>query len=151
MLFLQVILYSSSFVGALKNEILEAALELCQLKLSRSHQIFSNSGQNAKIILLLLTVLWFFAAFSFYFMQARVDWILINFGTQVIKKKRPIRPVFPDYLSVSYDYGFNDFQRYWFPWFSVWNNSEKSVKVSVLIAIWPSIWPQSCIMAAFRQ
>ena len=24
---------------------------------------------------------------------------------QVIKKKRPVRPVFPDYLSVSYDYG----------------------------------------------
>ena len=38
-------------------------------------------------------------------MQARVDWILIIFGTQVIKKKQPLRPVFPDYLSVSYDYG----------------------------------------------
>ena len=38
-------------------------------------------------------------------MQARVDWILIIFGIQVIKKKRPGRPVFPDYLSVSYDYG----------------------------------------------
>ena len=38
-------------------------------------------------------------------MQARVDWVLIIFGTQVIKKKRPVRPVFPDYLSVSYDYG----------------------------------------------
>ena len=29
---------------------------------------------------------------------------LIIFGTQVIKKKRPVRPVFPDYVSVSYDY-----------------------------------------------
>ena len=38
-------------------------------------------------------------------MQARVDWVLKIFGTQVIKKKRPVRPVFPDYLSVSYDYG----------------------------------------------
>ena len=38
-------------------------------------------------------------------MQAGVDWVLIIFGTQVIKKKRPVRPVFPDYLSVSYDYG----------------------------------------------
>ena len=38
-------------------------------------------------------------------MQAHVDWVLIIFGTQVIKKKRPVRPVFPDYLSVSYDYG----------------------------------------------
>ena len=37
-------------------------------------------------------------------MQACVDWVLITFGTQVINKKRPVRPVFPDYLSVSYDY-----------------------------------------------
>ena len=37
-------------------------------------------------------------------MQARVDWVLIVFGTQAIKKPRPVRPVFPDYLSVSYDY-----------------------------------------------
>ena len=33
-----------------------------------------------------------------------MDWVLIIFGTQVIEKKRPVRPVFPDYLSVSYDY-----------------------------------------------
>ena len=33
-----------------------------------------------------------------------MDWVPIIFGTQVIKKKRPARPVFPDYLSVSYDY-----------------------------------------------
>ena len=37
-------------------------------------------------------------------MQARVDWVLIIFGTQIIKKKWPVWPVFPDYLSVSYDY-----------------------------------------------
>ena len=37
-------------------------------------------------------------------MQVRVDWVLRIFGTQVIEKKRPVRPVFPDYLSVSYDY-----------------------------------------------
>ena len=42
--------------------------------------------------------------FCLYFMQAHVDWVLIVFGTQVIKKKRLDRPVFPDYLSVSYDY-----------------------------------------------
>ena len=41
-------------------------------------------------------------------MQARVDWVLIIFGTQKKKKKRPVRPVFPDCLSVSYDYGFID-------------------------------------------
>ena len=33
-----------------------------------------------------------------------MDWVLIIFATQVITKKRPVRPVFPDYLSVSYDY-----------------------------------------------
>ena len=38
-------------------------------------------------------------------MQARVDWALIILRTQVIKKKRPVRPVFPDYLSASYGYG----------------------------------------------
>ena len=35
MLFLQFLLYSSSFVGALKIEIPEAALELCQLKIKQ--------------------------------------------------------------------------------------------------------------------
>ena len=33
-----------------------------------------------------------------------MDWVLIILGTQVIKKKKPVRPMFPDYLSVSYDY-----------------------------------------------
>ena len=39
-------------------------------------------------------------------MQACIDWVLIIIGTQVIKKKQSVQPVFPDYLSVSYDYGF---------------------------------------------
>ena len=30
-------------------------------------------------------------------MQACVDWVLIIFETQVIKKKRPVWPLFPDY------------------------------------------------------
>ena len=33
-----------------------------------------------------------------------MNWVLIIFRTQVTKKKRPVWPVFPDYLSVSYDY-----------------------------------------------
>ena len=49
----------------------------------------------------------FLALGCLYFMQARVDCVLIIFGTQVIKKKRPVRSVFPDYLSVSYEYGHN--------------------------------------------
>ena len=43
-------------------------------------------------------------------MQARVDWVLKIFGTQVTKQKRPVRPVFSDYLSVSYDYAQNELQ-----------------------------------------
>ena len=35
MLFLQFVLYSSSFVGNLKNEIPEAAMELCQLRIEQ--------------------------------------------------------------------------------------------------------------------
>ena len=35
MFFLQFMFYSSSFVGALKNEIPQAALELCQLKIKQ--------------------------------------------------------------------------------------------------------------------
>ena len=38
-------------------------------------------------------------------MQARVDWVLIIFTTQVIKKKRPVRPVFPDYISLLLEHG----------------------------------------------
>ena len=33
-----------------------------------------------------------------------MDWVLKICGTQVTKEKRPVWPVFPDYLSVSYDY-----------------------------------------------
>ena len=40
-------------------------------------------------------------------MQARVDWVLIIFETQVIKKKWLVRPMFPDYFSVSYEYSLN--------------------------------------------
>ena len=43
-----------------------------------------------------------------YFMQADMDWVLKIFGTQVIKKKQLVRFVFPDYLSVSYDYDWKD-------------------------------------------
>ena len=54
----------------------------------------------------IILVLWFPAAFCLYSMQDGVDWVLIILGTRIIKKKRPVRPVFPDYLSVSYKYAF---------------------------------------------
>ena len=37
-------------------------------------------------------------------MQARIDWVLIICGTQVIKKTRSVQPMFLDYLSISYYY-----------------------------------------------
>ena len=100
MLFLQFMLYSSSFVGTLvKNEIPEAALELCQLnikQLSPDILKFRTKHEDNPFTLNCSVVP---------HMQGRVDWILIILGAQVIKKKRPVRPVLPDYLSVSYDYG----------------------------------------------
>ena len=53
MLFLQFMLYSSSFVGTLKNEIPEAALELCQLKIKQLSSDILKLGQSTKTILLL--------------------------------------------------------------------------------------------------
>ena len=98
-------LYPSSFVGTLKNEIPGAALELCQLKLKQFPPEILKFSTKHEVILLLSTVLWFVALVCLYLMQACVDWVLIIFGTHVIEKKRPVRPVFPDYLSISYDYG----------------------------------------------
>ena len=106
MLFLQFILYSSSFVGTLKNEIPGAALELCQLKLKQFSLDILKFSIKHEVILLLSTVLWFLALICLYLMQARVDWVLIIFGTQVIKKKRSVRLVFPNYLSIFYGHDF---------------------------------------------
>ena len=78
MLFLQFVQYSSSFVGTPKNEIPGAALELCQLKIKQfSPGIlkFSTKHEDNPFTLNCL-----------YFMYDRVDWFLIIFGTQVIKK-----------------------------------------------------------------
>ena len=94
MFFLQFIVYSSSFVGTLvKNEIPEAALELCQLNINQlSPDIlkFRTKHEDNQDNPFTLTVLWFLAAFCLYLMQARVDWVPIIFGTQVIKKKWPV-------------------------------------------------------------
>ena len=103
MLFLQFILYSSSFVGTLKNETPGAALELCQLKVKQFSPgiLFSIKHEYNPFTLNFFMVL---ALFCLYFMQARLDWVLIIFGTQVKKKKRPVRAVFLVCLSISYDY-----------------------------------------------
>ena len=104
MLFLQFVLYSSSFVGTLKNEILGAALKLCQLQIEHFSPGILKLNTKHEDIFFTLNCLRFPTLFCLYSMQARVDWVLRIFGTQVAKKKRSVRPVFPDYLSVSYDY-----------------------------------------------
>ena len=95
MLFLQFILYSLSIFGTLKNEIPGAALKLCQLKLKQfSSDILKFSTKHED------------NPFTLYLMQDRVDWVLTIFGTEFIKEKQPVQPVFPDNLFVSYDYAF---------------------------------------------
>ena len=105
MFFLQFVPYLSSFVVTLKKEIPEAALELCQLKIKQCSPgilKFSKRHEDNPFTFNYSMVPHFFCL---YFMQVRIDWVLRIFGTQVTKKKRPVRPVFSGYLSVFYDYG----------------------------------------------
>ena len=89
MLFLHFLLYSSSYVGTIKNETLEATLELCQLKIKQFSpdkiQIFKFSTKHEDNLFTLNFSMIPHALFL-YSMQARVDWVLIIFETQVIKK-----------------------------------------------------------------
>ena len=85
MLFFQFILYLSSFVGILKKEIPGAPPELWHLKSKFSPYIlkFKTKHDDNLFNLNCSTV----PRSCLYFMQARVDWVRIIFGTQVIKKK----------------------------------------------------------------
>ena len=60
MLFLHFILYSPFFVATLKNEVVGAALEPCQLKIKQFSQDILKFSTKRKYNLLLLTVLWLF-------------------------------------------------------------------------------------------
>ena len=97
-------LYSSSFVGTLKNEIPEAVLELCQLKIKQlSPDIlkFRTKHKDKPFILNCSVVP---RSFLFVFHAGLRGLGSNNFRNTSYKKRRPVRPVFPDYLSVSYDY-----------------------------------------------
>ena len=108
MFFLQFMLYSSSSVGTLiKREIPEAAPELCQLKdkqFSPDILKFRTKHKYNQDNPFTLNCSVVPCNFRLYFMQARVDWVLIIFVTQAVKKKQPVLPLFPDYPSVSYEY-----------------------------------------------
>ena len=105
MLFLQFVQYSLSFAGTPKNEIPGAALELCQLKLKQfSPDIlkFSTKHEDNPFTLNCYMVPCTFL-FIFYAGSRRLS--SNNFRNSSYKKIRPVRSVFPDYVSVSYDYG----------------------------------------------
>ena len=104
MLFLQFVQYSSSFVGTLKNEIPGTALELCQLKIKQFLPDILKFRRKHEDNPFTLNCYMVPCTFLFYFMQTSGDWVLLIFGTQVLKNKRPVWPVLPDYLSVSYDW-----------------------------------------------
>ena len=104
MLFLQFVQYLSSFVVTPKNEIQGAALELEIKQFSPEIHKFSTKHEDNPFDLNYYKVPSTFL-FIFHAGSGRLDWALIIFGTQLIKKIRPVRPVFPDYLSDSYDYG----------------------------------------------
>ena len=98
MLFLQFMLYSSSFVGTLvKNEIPEAALELCQLNIKQlSPDILKfktkhGDNQDNHFTLNCFVVC---RSFLFIFHAGLVDWVLIIFGTQVTRKNGRFGPCF---------------------------------------------------------
>ena len=78
-------------------------MKLYQLKIKQFSPEIVKFSTKQEDNLFTLNCLWFLALFCLYFIQARGDWALIIFGSQVIKKKRPVRSVFSGYLSVSYD------------------------------------------------
>ena len=115
MLFLRFMLYSF-YVHILcwcsKNEILEAALELCQLKikqLSPNILKFRTKHEHNPFTFNCSVVS---RSFLFVFHAGSRGLGSNNFRNSSYKKPRPVRPVFPDYLSVSYDYGFSIYLRY---------------------------------------
>ena len=73
MLFLQFMLYSSSFVGTLKNEIPGAALELCQLKIKQFSSGILNFSTKQGDNPFTLNRYMVPRTFYLYFMQAHVD------------------------------------------------------------------------------
>ena len=106
-------LYSSSFVDTLiKNEIPEVAMELWQLKIKQlSPDIlkFRTKHEDNPFTLNCSVVP---RSFLFVFHAGSRGLGSNNSRNSSYKKTRPVRPVFPDYLSVSYDYTQSDLKLY---------------------------------------
>ena len=108
MLFLQFMLYSSSFVGTLvKNEIPEAALELHQLKIKQlSPDIlkFRTKHEDNQDNPFTLNCFVVSRSFLFIFHAGPRGLDSNNFRDSSYKEKTAGSARVPDYLSVSYDY-----------------------------------------------
>ena len=108
MLFLQFMLYSSSFVGTpIKNEIAEAVMELCQLKIKQlSPDIlkFRTKHEDNQDNPFALNCFVVSHSFLFIFHAGPRGLGSNNFRDSSYKGKPAGWPLFPDYLSVSYDY-----------------------------------------------
>ena len=98
MLFLQFMLYSSSFVGTLiKNEIPEAAMELCQLKIKQlSPDILKFRTKHEDNQDNPFTLNCFVVSRSFLF--------IFHAGSRGLGSNNFRNSSYKDYLSVSYDY-----------------------------------------------
>ena len=94
MLFLQFVLYLSSFVGTKKIEIPGAVLEPCQIKVKQLSPDILKFSTKHKDNPFTLNCSMFPCTFCLYFMPACVDWVLIFFGAQVTKKKWLVWPMF---------------------------------------------------------
>ena len=105
MLFLQFVLYSSSFVGTLKNEIPGAAPELRQLKIEQFSPDILKFSTKYKGNPLTLNFSKVSRTFLFIFYAGSRGLGSKNFWNSSYREKRAVRHMFPDYLSVSYDYG----------------------------------------------
>ena len=104
MLFSQFMLYSPSFVDTLKNEIPEAALELCHLKSKQFSPDIPKFRQKHEDNPFTLNCSMVPRSFLFIFHAGSRGLSSYVFRNSSYKEKTAGSTVFPDYLSVSYDY-----------------------------------------------
>ena len=108
MLFLQLTLYSSSFVGTRENENPGAAMEPCQLEIKQLSPDILKFSTEHKDNPFTLNCSMVPRTFLFIFHAGSRRMGSNNFWNSSYKENRPVRPVFLDYLSVSYDYVYTE-------------------------------------------
>ena len=108
MLFLQLILYSSSFIGTRENENPGAAMKPCQLEIKQLSPDILKFSTEHKDNPFTLNCSMVTRTFLFIFHAGSRRMGSNNFWNSSYKENRPVRPVFLDYLSVSYDYVYTE-------------------------------------------